>query len=162
MSRLGFGPSSLRFALVCLGVAVGLSAPFGPNLRSEVLLADEAARPFARSQRVEVVDARPDVGNQLAKADGSLSEAELRRSIRAIGHLGTFFGYLASRESPAAGSSYWEDLRLGYAAAADRLGELLDSGGLTVVDLPAGQRIDPRRSSTPRLAATTPTMGWFA
>ncbi len=139
MSRLGFGPSSLRFALVCLGVAVGLSAPFGPNLRSEVLLADEAARPFARSQRVEVVDARPAVGNQLAKADGSLNEAELRRSIRAIGHLGTFFGHLASRESPADRSSYWEDLRLGYAAAADRLGELLDSGKLTVVDLPAGQ-----------------------
>ena len=116
MSRLGFGPSSLRFALVCLGIAVGLSAPLGPNLRSEVLPADEATSPFARSQRVEVANARPAVGNQLAEDDGSLGEAELRRSIRAIGHLGTFFGHLAARESPAKRSSYWEDLRLGYAS----------------------------------------------
>lgn len=140
MSRLGFGPSNLRFALACLGVAVGLSAPLGPNLRSEVLLANEAASPSARMLRVEVADARPAAGDQLAKEDGSLSEAELRRSIRDIGHLSTFFGHLATQDPTAERRSYWEDLRLGYAAAAGRLGGLLDSGGLTVGDLPAGQR----------------------
>lgn len=140
MSRLGFGPSNLRFALACLGVAVGLSAPLGPNLRSEVLLANEAASPSARLLRVEVADARPAAGDQLAKEDGSLSEAELRRSIRDIGHLSTFFGHLATQDPTAERRSYWEDLRLGYAAAASRLGGLLNSGGLTVGDLPAGQR----------------------
>ncbi len=140
MSRLGFGPSNLRFALACLGVAVGLSAPLGSNLRSEVLLADEAADPSARTQRAEDVAARPAAADQLAESDGSLSEAELRRSIREIGYLSTFFGRLAAYEAAAERRSYWEDLRLGYAAAAGRLGRLLDQGGLTLADLPAGRR----------------------
>ncbi len=141
MSRLGFGPSNLRFALACLGVAVGVSAPLGSNLRSEVLLADEAAASSARTQRAEAMGARPAAArDQLAESDGSLSEAELRRSVRQIGYLSTFFGRLAAYETAAARRSYWEDLRLGYAAAAGRLGRLLDGGGLTLADLPAGRR----------------------
>ena len=141
MSRLGFGPSNLRFALACLGVAVGLSAPLGPSLRSEVLLADKAAGPSAQPQRAEGVDLRPAAGVQLAESDGRLDEAELRRAIREIGHLSTFFGRLATYEAAAERRSYWEDLRLGYAAAAGRLGPLLDGGGLTLADLPDGRRV---------------------
>lgn len=141
MSRLGFGPSNLRFALACLGVVVGLSAPLGPSLRSEVLLADEAAGPSVRPQRAEGSGLRPASGHQLAENDGSLSEAELRRAIREIGHLGIVFGRLATYEAAAERRGYWAELRLGYAAAADRLGSLLDDGGLILGDLPSGQSV---------------------
>ncbi len=144
MSRLGFGPSCLRFALACLGVVVGLSAPFGTDLRSEVRLADEATGPSARSQRVEGISVRPAADGQLAQSDGSLTEAELRHAIREIGRLGGFFGRLATYEVSADRRSYWEDLRLGYATAAERLQSLLDNGGLSLADLPAGRTYVPK------------------
>ncbi len=140
MSRLGFGPSSLRFVFACLGIAAGLSAPLGSSLRSEVLLADEAASSSTGLQRVKVAEASPATGNQPDNGNGSLSEADLRDSIRDIGRLGTFFGRLATQDSVAERSSYWKDLGLGYTAAASRLERLLDSGRLTVVDLTTGQR----------------------
>ncbi len=144
MSRLGFGPSCLRFALACLGVVAGLSAPLGTDLRSEVRVADEATGPSARSQRAEGFSVRPAAADQLAQSDGRLTEAELRRAIREIGHLGSFFGRLATYEVSADRRSYWEDLRVAYAAAAERLQSLLANGGLSLADLPAGQTNTPK------------------
>ncbi|MDJ0945518.1 MAG: DUF2336 domain-containing protein [Kiloniellales bacterium] len=140
MSRLGFGPRNFRFGLACLGVAVGLSAPLGADPRPEDHPADEAASASAPSQRVGAVAARSAEADQLAEKNGGLSEADLRRSIHEVGRLGRFFARLASLDPEAARRSYWRDLQLAYAATADRLAGLLDSGGLTIADLPAGQK----------------------
>lgn len=140
MPSLGFRPSSLRFVLACLGVAVGLTASPGLDARSEVLQLGEAARPSGPAAGLEGDLLRLAASPAQAGADGALSEAELRRRAREIGYLSTFFGRLAAHESDAETRGLWEDLRLGYAAAGGRLGRLLDEGQLTLEDLPEGQR----------------------